>query len=73
MMSFDSTGVGGSTFAKSRESLSCAQGTLVQASATYLLTGLSAGNRTFTAKYTNAVGTGIASFNDRHITVIALP
>lgn len=42
----------------------------IQASATYLVTGLTAGSNTFTAKY--AVGAGTGTFARRHITVIPL-
>ncbi len=43
----------------------------IQASVTYLVTGLTPGSNTFTAKY--RVGGGLGTFVNRHIIVIPLP
>lgn len=77
-MSFDSSGGSGNVSAHSdraltMQSLNAQLGTM-QASATYLVSGLSAGNHTFTAKY-RAGGSpaNTVSFNRRHIIVVPLP
>jgi hypothetical protein len=47
------------------------QSILMQGSATYFVTGLTAGSTTFTAKYRVSAGTG--TFAERTIVVIPLP
>lgn len=63
----------GGTAATDTQALIATSG--LQSSATYLVTGLTAGNQTFTAKYKRVGGGGgsTATFANRHIVVTPLP
>ena len=45
----------------------------ISASATFLLTGLTAGSNTFTAKYKTSTAATTATFINRHLTVVGVP
>jgi hypothetical protein len=70
---FMSVAVSGATTvaASDANSLRVAGNDAVRASATALITGLTPGSNTFTAKY-KQVGSGTATFSDRNIVVIPL-
>jgi hypothetical protein len=72
-MSFSSSSGSGNVTASDTRALirNLASGSFIQASATYFVTGLSAGSHTFTLEYRSSIGT--ATFLNRSITVIPMP
>jgi hypothetical protein len=73
LMSFLSTGTGGEATAGDDTSIRLSErSNPIRAGATYLVTGLTAGNHTFSARY-RASGTTTCTWTDRNIIVIPLP
>jgi hypothetical protein len=71
-MSFSATGVAASdNQALGRAFGNAATGGFIQASASFLVTGLTAGSLAFTAKYRTSAGT--STFQNRNIIVIPMP
>jgi hypothetical protein len=78
-MSFDSSGGSGNVTASDSRALdleslgASAASVSMQSSATFMVTGLSAGSHTFTARYRKSGSSGEVDFHNRSLVVVPLP